>query len=177
MMDDPKTDWKLMKVCPDVALRWRAARQAMWDQVGKQIRVTDGFRDFAEQWEVWSKGRFKNHQGNWEIRNKKLVVTYAMPGQSLHQYGLAIDSCFMGEDPYLEKLPKSESAILWQLYGKSLHAQGLDWGGYWKIPDRPHCQLMYGLSLHTIQMIYEEHGLGAVWEKCKNALMCGGPLV
>lgn len=179
MMDDPRTDFKLTKVCPDVGERWKAARKAIWEKVGRQIRVTDGMRSFAEQWAIFGKGRLKEKDGTWLICDKKLVVTHAMPGQSFHQFGLAIDSCFMGDDPYLAKLHRPETDMLWNLYGEAVKAQGMMWGGDWKQPktDRPHCEIDYGLSIHTIQMVYEDHGLKAVWEKCKNTLLCGGEMV
>ncbi len=174
MMEDPKTDWKLMKVCPDVGTRWKAAREEIWNSIGRQIGITDGLRSYADQWALWGKGRLKDKNGTWVVCDKKLIVTYAMPGQSYHQYGLAIDSCFLGNDPYLAKLPRGEAEILWELYGKAVKTQGLEWGGGWKIPDRPHCQLTYGLSTHMLQMIYEERGLSGIWEKCKSTMMCGG---
>lgn len=179
MILDSRTEFKLSKVCPDVAIRWKEAAKYLLEHFGRQMGVTDGYRSYSEQWSVYSKGRLKDKNGHWIVCDSKLVVTHAMPGQSLHNFGLAIDSCFLGDDPFLDKLPRAEANALWDVYGKAVKAQGLEWGGDWQGAknDRPHCQMSYGLSIHTLQMVYEDKGIPGVWEKCKNTLLCGGRMV
>ncbi len=179
MLPDPASDWKLTKICPDVADRWKKARQALWDSHQVQIKITDGYRNFSEQFAVWSKGRKRDKQGNWTISDPTKVVTHSMPGQSYHNYSLAIDSAFMGEDPYLAKLEKDACDKLWQAYGDAVKAQGMEWGGDWEGAknDRPHCQVSYGLSVHTCQIVYENSGIPGVWNRCKNSLLDGREIV
>ena len=179
MIQDARSDFKLSKVFPDLANRWKKARENMLAATGRQIRATSGYRSFTEQWELWGKGRLKEKSGVWVICDEKLVVTHARPGSSLHQFGLAIDSCFDGLDPYLEKLPRAECNATWDILGKMFTNEGMTWGGKWPGAkmDRPHCQMMYGLSIHTIQIAYENHGINSVWNMCKNAMLCGNESV
>ncbi len=176
-MIDAASDEFLSKVFPDVATRWRRVAQAMWDQHQVQMKVTEGLRTFARQWELYGKGRVKEKlTGKWNVVNPKLIVTKAVPGQSLHQYGLALDSCFCGSDPYLDKIPIIDSIKLWNEFGRFATAYGLQWGGNFKgdLIDRPHCQMLYGMSVQELQHIYEFGGMKGVWEKCKQIVQCGG---
>lgn len=178
MIFDPSTEMKLTAVCPDVALRWKNVRDEMWTLYQLQIKVTEGLRTFSQQWDDWGKGRLKDkNTGEWVICDVRKVITYAMPGQSFHQYGLALDSCFMGPDPYLEHIHPDDSEKFWAEYGRLCRKHGLQWGGDWKHPDRPHCEMTYGLSIDEIQIIYEDLGIKGVWQKCKQVSQCGTQLV
>lgn len=165
-------------VCPDVADRWRQVEKLMWENHNYKIRITEGYRSFESQLAVWKQGRKKTASG-WVVVDPKKIVTHAMPGESFHQYGLAIDSCFEGGDPYLDRLPKNDCTFLWNEYGRFCKSVGLEWGGDWKgsANDRPHCQMTYGYTIHTLQIAFEKIGIQGVWDKCKTALMCGGELV
>lgn len=172
------TDEKLAKVFPDLAVRWRRVAEDMWNAHQMRIRVTDGLRNFGTQWELFARGRKKLKTGQWVIVDKKLVVTNAMPGLSLHQYGLAIDVCFVGADPYLDKLPRPQADFYWAEYGRFCKAHGLQWGGDFNGNnikdkedfDRPHCQMKYGMSIHEIQQLFEYGGIKSVWYKCNQIL-------
>lgn len=177
MIADPVSETKLSFVIPDVGIRWRTVRQAMWDKHEKQLRVTDGFRSFGDQWKYYGYGRIKDKNGKWLICDASKVVTHAIPGESLHNYGLAVDSCFMGDDPYLAKDQNCE--FLWNEYGRLCQENSLTWGGVWQgmKNDRPHCELSYGMSIHTLQIIYEDSGIKGIWLKCKLMSACGGELI
>lgn len=177
MVPDPVTDTRLKSVLPDLAIRWRKVRQNMWDAHELQMRVTDGYRSVSDQWKYWYLGRIKDKDGTWIIGDASQVVTHAKPLESLHNYGLALDSCFMGDDPYLAKDTKAE--FLWSEYGRFCKANSLDWGGIWKgmKNDRPHCELSYGLNIHSLQILFEDGGIKGVWNKCKILSTCGAELV
>ncbi len=177
MMVDRDTEIKLGCICPDFAERWKWVRDQMWQIHGRQIRITEGLRTFAQQWDVWNQGRLKDKDGSWVICDMKKVVTYAKPGESYHQYGLAVDSCFSGGDPYLMKIARSDAQTLWNQFGLLCGNKGLTWGGSFKHPDQPHCEITYGLSIHSIQIIYEDKGIKGVWEKCSQLSTCGRELV
>lgn len=66
---------------------------------GYEIRMVSGFRSFDEQNALYEKGRTK-------IGN---IVTNAKGGQSMHNYGVAIDYCFVGDEPY-----PPENSIKWK---------------------------------------------------------------
>ena len=72
----------------------------------------------------------------------KRVVTWAGPGQSLHNYGEAYDGCPMfGGKPVWDDTD-DESRRLWSLYGRLAVECGLEWAGNWSAGKRemPHCQ-------------------------------------
>lgn len=100
---------------------------------GIPIRVTSGFRSFAEQDKLYAQGRT-------ELGN---IVTNAKGGQSLHNYGVAFDVCFDSKTPYVGD---------WAKIGKLGESIGLEWGGRWaSFTDQPHFQLMYKYTLQDFQ--------------------------
>ncbi|MDX9789050.1 MAG: M15 family metallopeptidase [Desulfobacterales bacterium] len=67
-------------------------------------------------------------------------ITWAGPGESYHNYGLAFDSAVMvgGKIDWSMRRPD-----LWKIYGEVAVAEGLEWAGNWpgsKV-EYPHCQL------------------------------------
>lgn len=177
MIYDPETEIKLGQVCPDIAIRFKNVISKFWDKYELQLKVTQGYRTYAQQWEVYSQGRKKDIKGNWLIIDFTKIVTHARAGESFHNFGLGVDAAVMGPDPYLIQFPKDECNDLWNDYGKIVKAEGLEWGGDFKHPDRPHAQLSYGLSIHEIQILYEDKGIKGVWERCKTLSQCGMELV
>lgn len=175
MVEDIVTDGRLKQVLPDVSYRWLLVRKQMWDTHQIQIRVTDGFRDYAQQWSLYLEGRKKDQNNQYVIVDPKKVVTHARGGESFHNFGLALDSAFMGDDPYLAKLPRKDSDFLWSEYGKICKVHCLEWGGDWTGAknDRPHCEKTYGMSLHDAQIAYEDDGIRGVFEKCTQLMSCG----
>jgi D-alanyl-D-alanine carboxypeptidase len=165
MILDPKSLLILKEVHPELALRFIHAAQDIYSNIGRQIKVVDGYRSFKEQSQIWRKGRILK-DGKWILIDPKSRVTDARPGLSLHNYGLSIDGAFAGGDPYLKNLPKEESIILWDKYGKYVELNGMIWGGRFKIVDKPHCEMSFGLSIHQIQIIFQDKGIRGVWDKC-----------
>lgn len=65
---------------------------AWLQQFGAELRIVNGFRSFAEQWELYQKGRTPNEIANHvRKQGRDGAVTDALPGQSAHNYGLAVD--------------------------------------------------------------------------------------
>jgi hypothetical protein len=174
MVIDPVTESRLKLVYPGLSIPWQEIRKAFWNAYELQLRVTRGYSSFEDQWKIYAKGRKKNQRGEWIVFDPKKVVTNARGGESFHNFGLAIDVAFMGDDPYLEKLPPKEFDFYWGEYGKLCKQFELEWGGDWKrMKDRPHCQKDYGLTLAELQMLYEEAGLKGVFARCNQILTCG----
>ncbi len=116
------------------------------EEIGIDIVITDGFRSFEEQESLHQQGR--SSAGN--------IVTYAEPGESYHNYGLAVD--------YALKL--DDGSVVWDIerddndngrsdwfevaeIGKSL---GFEWGGDWNsFKDYPHLEMTFGLSIRELQ--------------------------
>lgn len=66
------------------------------------------------------------------------IVSYAPPGDSFHQYGLAGD---VVPRAYRNLPDWNPSGPLWPKLGAIGKSLGLVWGGDWKKPDRPHFHL------------------------------------
>jgi peptidoglycan L-alanyl-D-glutamate endopeptidase CwlK len=163
---DKASNQKLAEVHPLLAEKMRWIYGHMFTQFGLVMRVTEGMRSFQYQYDLYCRGRQK--RGNqWIVCDESKIVTHAIPGSSYHQYGLAVDSCFVGDDPYREKCTPEESIMAWARFGEAVKLAGLRWGGDWtaKRLDRPHAELSLPLSLDSIQMIYQKKGLAAVWER------------
>jgi peptidoglycan LD-endopeptidase CwlK len=96
--------------------------------------VTCTSRTMTEQAALWAKGR--DLQGN--VIDRSLVVTNAKPGESAHNYRLAIDIVpivngkpdWRGTDP------------VWLDIGEIGESCGLEWAGRWvTFREEPHFQL------------------------------------
>lgn len=135
---------------------------------GRKLNVVSGLREYEEQLILYAKGRERQPDGSWVLVNRGKVVTNARPGASWHNYGLAFDVAWAGQDPYLTKLPKAEQDELWAAYGKAVIAHGMVWGGESilivnGVKDRPHAELSYGMTIAQAMELYNMGGLKAVW--------------
>ena len=94
---------------------------------GEDIKVTEGYRSFERQNELY---------------NKRPKVTNAKGGQSFHNWGVSFDVCFT-HTGYKGK---------WAKIGKIGKELGLEWGGDFKsIVDKPHFQMTLGYKLKDFQ--------------------------
>ena len=101
-----------------------------------KIRITDGFRTPEEQDLLYAKGRTKP--------GKK--VTNAKGGQSIHNYGFAVDICLIIDEKEASWDTKkdwdNDKVADWYECVKIFAQHGYEWGGNWKsIQDEPHFQL------------------------------------
>jgi len=68
-------------------------------------------------------------------------VTYAGPGQSMHNYGLAFDSVPLRDGKPVWQATRPENRALWELYGRLGVEVGLEWAGNWThFREFPHMQ-------------------------------------
>lgn len=98
--------------------------------------ITFGLRTFAEQQALYDQGRSKPGQ----------IVTNAKPGQSFHNYGLAIDIALWVDDKVMSWDTKADfnqnNVADWMEVVGVMKNAGLDWGGDWRtFKDLPHFQL------------------------------------
>ena len=91
-------------------------------------------------------------------------VTYAGPGESWHQYGMAVDLVprydskrLLWDIPIGRGTPESEAAAaMWDLVGAAASHVGLEWAGTWPSPDRMHVQMPASKSpLEDRQLVAE----------------------
>ena len=119
-------------------------------KLGYVVEVFQGYRSIAEQDILYNQGRTTGGK----------IVTKAKGGQSWHNFGCAFDMVFRpyGKWSWDEIHPWAELGRI----GKGL---GLEWGGDWvSFKDRPHFQIVRGLTLSEASKINKEHGLAEVWK-------------
>lgn len=105
---------------------------------GIYVLFSDGYRSHAEQNTLFAQGRTASGQ----------VVTNARGGQSMHNYGLALDMFITNQAGTSASWPVSELKKVAKIAKKV----GFEWGGDWKsFPDYPHIQMTGGLSLAQLQ--------------------------
>lgn len=94
--------------------------------MGWRCLIHQGRRTWAEQDALYAQGRTTPGK----------IVTNAKAGQGYHNYGLAFDFVAMDKagQPLWDLTP-------WEMLGYEGEKLGLEWGGRWKKPDRPHLQL------------------------------------
>lgn len=106
---------------------------------GIYVQFSSGYRSNEEQQRLYNQGR--TTPGN--------VVTNARPGESLHNYGLAIDYFLVSADGKQSLWSVNNNWRRVAAIGKSL---GFEWGGDWRgFVDYPHLQMTGGLSLSQLQ--------------------------
>jgi peptidoglycan L-alanyl-D-glutamate endopeptidase CwlK len=98
---------------------------------GINLRLTDGYRTFEQQAELYAKGRTK--PGG--------IVTNAQPGESYHNYGLALDVV-----PIQDGQPQYDTEK-WPTIAEIGKKYGFKWGGDFKsLDDKPHFYDPHGLD-------------------------------
>lgn len=138
------------------ALRTRAlAIIAAAAAEGYTLRVSQGLRTFAEQDALYAQGR--------TVKGKR--VTNAKGGQSMHNYGLAVDYAFV-----VDGKVSWDPALYGRLGGWCAKVGGLEWGGSWRFKDLPHVQLAGLASTASLLSAYNAAGRGqsgieAVWRR------------
>jgi hypothetical protein len=167
---------RLSHVYPDVKVRWIRVANDMFNLHGRLLRVAQGLRTYADQQAIYEKGRVYI-DGKWMPENltdvnpvlkapwpHQGIVTWSKPGDSWHHFS-AVDSCFIGQDPWLDQDKDCEK--MWAEYARLGRAHGFSAGYDWPKPkqDRPHLQMTYGLKLAQVKDLYAHGGLRAVWAK------------
>jgi peptidoglycan L-alanyl-D-glutamate endopeptidase CwlK len=104
-------------------------------RLGHPVRLVQGYRSIEEQNKLYAQGR----------TTAGAIVTNAKGGESLHNYGCAIDFVFQKEG-------YNASSTLWELLGTVGEKQGFEWGSRWKaFTDKPHFQMTLKYSLSDFQ--------------------------
>ena len=98
-----------------------------------KVRITQGLRSFAEQAVLYAQGRTKPGR----------KVTNARPGQSIHNYGFAVDICMIIDGKVASwdttKDWDNDQIADWYECVKIFAKYGWNWGGNWKtFKDLPH---------------------------------------
>ncbi len=106
---------------------------------GINVQISAGYRSNAEQQRLFNQGR--TTPGN--------IVTNAKPGQSLHNYGLAVDYFLTNETGTTALWTVNKE---WRRVAAIAKSLGFEWGGDWTgFVDYPHLQMAGGLTLAQLQ--------------------------
>jgi len=114
------------------------------------IRIVQGLRTFAEQDALFA---------------QRPRVTKAKGGQSLHNYGVAIDFAILRDkdnNGTYEELSwdtvadyDKDKIADWSEVVASFEAAGYEWGGKWRtFKDMPHCQKTFGYTWQQLLTKY-----------------------
>ncbi len=127
---DSRSEAQLSTVDPRLAEKVRAAAAEL-EAEGTFLCVVSGLRTAAQQQALYAQGR--TQPGH--------VVTNAQAGQSMHNYGLAVDVVpyLQGEGGNLNWQPETQQ---FKVMVAAFEKQGLVWGGAWEsIKDYDHFQM------------------------------------
>jgi peptidoglycan L-alanyl-D-glutamate endopeptidase CwlK len=145
---------------------------ALLDKFEEHLRLAElpfylfeGLRSHEQQAEYYAQGRSKPGK----------IITWAMPGNSWHQYGCAADYVLDGDEkPGIQWSWDTKSDLRsdgrrdWEQMAEIAKACGLDPGWYWRMVDAPHVQCRYGMTVHEAQQFYELGGLAMVWRAAQD---------
>jgi peptidoglycan L-alanyl-D-glutamate endopeptidase CwlK len=158
---------RIALVYPDVRVRWIQLANSFFELHKMMLGVAQGLRTYADQAAIYAQGRTTPGPDVTPERPMGRVVTHSAPGDSWHHFS-AIDSKFMGADPWLDGMKdRKQVEFLWSEYARLAKAHGFVAGFDWPDPkkDRPHIEMTYGLNLAQAKALYAHGGLKAVWAK------------
>ncbi len=124
-------------------------------------------RTIKEQEEIYAQGRTKL----FDAQGRRLgVVTKAKGGQSIHNYGLALDIVLLVDNDrngtfesasYNEVLDYDGDKIAdWMEVVRIMKAAGWTWGGDWKsFKDSPHFEKTFGLTWRQLKARWDKKDL------------------
>lgn len=115
-----------------------------------RCRFAYTLRTFAEQDAIYAQGRTKLYDAN----GKRLgIVTKAKGGQSIHNYGLALDIVLINNGSASWDVNvdfDKDGRADWMEIVNIFKANGWEWGGDWKFKDAPHFQKTFGYDWRTL---------------------------
>lgn len=143
---DAATDRRIAGLHPEVRATAAQFVNRVEQELGIQLRVTQGMRTYAEQDALYAQGR--TAPGD--------IVTNARGGQSNHNFGVAFDVVEVRADG------SANWNTDWAAIGRIGESMGLEWGGNWtSFVDRPHFQMDFGLSTTQLRQRLESGDTGA----------------
>ncbi|MFJ7756333.1 peptidoglycan-binding protein [Peribacillus muralis] len=116
---------------------------------GIYVQISSGYRSMEEQAVLYGQSRFYSYNGKNYSNLDKPKVTQAKPGQSIHNYGYAIDYFLVSDDGKTALWTVNAKWRRVAAIGKEL---GFKWGGDWTgFKDNPHLEMTGGLSFAQLQ--------------------------
>ena len=132
---DPMTELRIQSLAPEIRKDARRMINTA-EEKGLFLKIPSdgGLRTFPEQQSIYDQGRTTPGK----------IVTYATPGKSYHNYGLAFDVVEMVNGKAIWENPN------WQEIGSIGKRYGFAWGGDWRKPDYPHFEKSFGKSPNAL---------------------------
>jgi len=125
----------------------------------------EGLRSHEQQAEYYAQGRTTPGK----------IITWAQPGCSFHQFGLAADFVLDGDERPgvqwswdIKKDVNADGRRDWEQMAELAQSVGLESGWFWRMVDAPHVQARFGLRVYEAQEFYTRGGLPAVWRACQD---------
>ncbi|WP_256703852.1 M15 family metallopeptidase [Paenibacillus sp. FSL H8-0259] len=151
-----KSDSKLPGLQPVIAAGMIALITGCYNR-GVQIIITQGLRTYAEQDNLYAKGRTAKQLAAVGLSKvtpqpKEDVVTNARGGYSNHNFGYAFDFALLlpdGRTVCWDTLRDDDKDSLpdWSEVVEEAKKLGFEWGGDWRtFKDMPHLQMVFGLT-------------------------------
>lgn len=139
---------KVKQAHPEVLARGIEMVQRCYDE-GVYILFTDGLRTDIDQAVIYGKSRKSYvYKGVQYGKPNEKWVTNAMPGQSFHNYGLALD--FVLTDATAKPVYWTRNKQ-WERAASIAKDLGFEWGGDWKgFVDNPHIEYNGGLTIGQV---------------------------
>lgn len=148
-------------VYPPLLRRARAAAETA-DRRGHSYWLTSGLRTHAEQEALYALGRTRANVDATPEKPLGNLVTRARGGQSMHNFGLAVDVA-LDADTHRAGLQPDWRPEAYAVWGEEVRRVGLEWGGDWpSFRDYPHAQWP-GVTLADCQREYARGGLQGLW--------------
>jgi hypothetical protein len=159
---DAVSELRLQLVCPALADKIRALDEKFqYRELDDHLEVVQGLRSWNQQQSLWLKGR----DANGNVVNPAEIVTHAPPGNSYHEFGLAVDCC-----------PRSLLAVpgwqpespLWKVIADLARDLDLVSGSCWMHKDLPHLQLTGKFPMSPddeVRQIFKDAGMSMVWKE------------
>lgn len=128
------------------------------NKLGKsRLRFSYVFRTFKEQTELFAIGRTTGKKG--------AIVTNAKAGQSMHNYGLAVDIVLLIDKDGDGKLETASWDIHkdwdgdmiadWKEVVQVFKKYGWEYGGDWRFKDFPHFEKTFGKSWKELKSLHD----------------------
>ena len=132
---DPKVQFVFIKL-----MQIAKAKGQQYGGPKCEVKGICGFRSYAKQQDLYNKGR----------TTKGPIVTYAKPGYSNHNFGMALDLGIFIDGKYMDAV---DSKFVYKIYKAiateaDVQALPIMWGGNFKqFCDSPHFEYMTGLTM------------------------------
>ena len=140
---DIHTNNRILKLHPTIQCSVKRFINEVEETYNMKIRITDAYRTYTEQDELYKQGRSKAGK----------IITNAKGGYSYHNFGLAIDVVEVKDKKanYDVSVTKKIAPIA--------KKHGLAWGGDWKsFKDYPHFDMTFNKTTEELRKLVKEYG-------------------